>query len=219
MYGNLLEKFEKDLYDNADKIAALPDLDITMLESSETVLVIMNMTNQYLKNSSDAYHDIIGIVEPVKNILELCSSRNIKSIVFRDAHDENSTEFSYLPKHSLISSDESNVMKELSDTGGYTVIDKNSINAFHAPGFKNFLAENKNIKNYIVCGTETDISVMNFCLTLKSYYDECNTDVNIIVPYTAIETFDYGAHNNDISNVLAIVHMASQGIEIVKEIV
>lgn len=219
MYTDLLEQFENNLFKNVDRIAELPDLDITMLDSSQTVLVIINMTNQYLNDDTGACHDIAAMVSPVSKLLEICCAHNVKSILFRDVHDENSTEFSYFPKHSIRGSNDTEVCSELAKTGGFEIIDKNSINGFHAPGFQKFLKDNNIITNFIVCGAETDMSVMNFCLTLKTYFDQQNIDVNIIIPYTAIETFDYGAHNNDISNILSIQHMASQGIEFVKEIV
>jgi len=216
MDRNFIADFEEYFFDVLDTIAKIPELDIELLSEKKTVLVLMNMTVGMIRENWNINKPFNGVVEPVIELLTLCKKREMPVIAIADAHSENSTEFRYIPKHCIAHTQSAEIIDEIKEVGGYEIIFKNSINAFHSDGFQKFLKENNDIINYIVCGVATDISIMNFCLTLKSYFDEQNRNVNIIVPYNAVETFDQRMHSNDIANVFAIQHMASQGIEFVK---
>ena len=210
--------FENQLYELLDKLAQIPSLDIELFDPEKTVLVMMDMTVGIIKNKAEFFEPFLGIIEPVRDLLIKFKSKGIKSIAFADMHTEKSVEFRCWPKHCISGTDGAEIIKELSDIGGFTKMGKNSLNAFHSPEFQTFLKEHDDIENYVVCGVSSDISVLNFCLTLKSYFDQSDKEVNVIIPYNAIETFSQRIHENDIANVLALQHMASQGIEIVKDI-
>ncbi len=216
MDRNFIADFEEYFFSVLDKIAKIPELDIELLPAKKTVLVFINMTVGIIRENWVMNKPFDGVVGPVTDLLRLCKKRGIKAIAFADAHSVDSTEFRYIPRHCIANTPSAEIIDEIKEIGGYEIITKNSVNAFHAEEFQKFLGENNDIINYIVCGVATDIGIMNFCLTLKSYFDEQNRNVNIIVPYNAVETFDQRMHSNDIANVFAIQHMASQGIEFVK---
>lgn len=211
-------EIENELFDLLDKIAQIPSLDIQLLEPDKTVFVIMDMTVGIIKNNAEFFEPYLGIIEPVRDLLIKFKQKNIMSIAFADMHTEDSSEFRYWPKHCISGTDGSKIIEELSEVGGYTVMGKNSLNAFHSPEFQTFLKNHPEIENYVVCGVSSDITVFNFCVTLKSYFDQSDKEVNVIIPYNAIETFSETLHMNDIANVHAIQQMANQGIEIVKDI-
>ena len=69
------------------------------------------------------------------------------------------------------------------------LIPKNSSNGFISPGFSKWLELNKNdIRNYILTGVYADIDILQFALTLKSFFDEWNAPCEIIIPIKAVET-------------------------------
>lgn len=211
--------FNANFLELLNRISGFPSLDIKMLDPEKTVLVIMDMTEGMIKNPHKMFDPLKGIIEPVAELLRKFKDNKTRIIAFSDSHNYNSTEFRYLTPHCIEGSEGTEIITELRETGGYQIMRKNSLNGFHCPDFQRYLAENiKRIENYVVCGIYTDFSVMNFCLTLKSYYDQMNKEINVIVPYNAIETFSSDVHVNDLFNVISLQHMASQGIEIVKDI-
>lgn len=216
LFGN---GFNDNFIDLLNRISRVPSLDIEMLDPKKTVLIIMDMNEGMINNPQKIFDPLRGIVAPVADLLRRVKENEIPALVIADSHNYDSTEFRYCPPHCIEGSGGTEIIPELSEIGGYEVIHKNSLNGFHAPGFQKFLKENFSItENYIVCGVYSDISLMNFSLTLKSYYDQMNKEVNVIVPYNATETFSSHVHVNDLFNVLMLQHMASQGIEIVRDI-
>jgi hypothetical protein len=45
-----------------------------------------------------------------------------------------------------------------------------------------------------------------------------NKNYRVIVPVNAVETYDFGMHNGDLVNVMALYNMIINGIEVVKEV-
>ncbi|OPZ83964.1 MAG: hypothetical protein BWY74_04327 [Firmicutes bacterium ADurb.Bin419] len=45
-----------------------------------------------------------------------------------------------------------------------------------------------------------------------------NQKYRVIVPVNAVDTYDLGAHNGDLVNVMALYNMIINGIEVVKDI-
>lgn len=211
--------FNDNFLELLNKISRFPSLDIKMLDPEKTVLIIMDMTEGMINSPHKMFEPLKGIIEPVSALLRLFKDNKTEAVTLSDSHNYNSAELKYVPPHCIEGSGGTEIIPELKEIGGYQIMKKNSLNGFHSPDFQKYLAENVNrIENYVVCGIYTDISVMNFCLTLKSYYDQMNKEINVIVPYNAIETFSSDVHVNDLFNVISLQHMASQGIEIVKDI-
>ena len=102
-----------------------------------------------------------------------------------------------------------------SKIGGFEIIEKNSVNGFHASGFRKFLENNMDKSCYIVCGDCTDICVLNFCLSLKTFFNEINKSAEILVPLNMIETFHAEKHDRSFANISALSVMETNGIKLV----
>lgn len=196
--------------------SALP-LKLSEFNKSETVLVVVDMINGFVNEGSLSSPRIRNIVSDVSKLVSECLEKGIDIIAFADCHKENSVEFENFPVHCLENTRESELIDEIKNDIS-KVIPKNSTNGFHAPEFQKFLAENRNIKNFIVCGDCTDICVHNFCITLKTYFSQNNIKSRVIVPINAVETYDGGIHNAEFMNFSALMIMETNGIELVKEI-
>lgn len=189
------------------------------LDCGRTALVIVDVVNGFVRGGNMYSRRMEDIVPPILDMLEKFKEKSMPVIAFADCHSENSTQLSAFPRHCIENTPECEVIEEIKDVGGYQLIRKNSVNGFFAPDFKDFLDNNKNIDTFIVCGDCTDICVMNFCLTLKSYNDQKNTPVNIIVPIDSVETYDdMSTHNGDLMNIVALEMMGNSGIKIVNSI-
>lgn len=196
--------------------SAMP-LKLSELNKSETVLVVVDMINGFVNEGSLSSPRIKNIVSDVSKLVSECCEKGIDIIAFADCHKENSVEFENFPVHCLENTRESELIDEIKNNIS-TVIPKNSTNGFHVPEFQKFLAENRNIKNFIVCGDCTDICVHNFCITLKTYFSQNNIKSRVIVPLNAVETYDGGIHNAEFMNLSALMIMETNGIELAKEI-
>ena len=84
-----------------------------------------------------------------------------------------------------------------------------------APEFQKFLNENPETAEYIVCGDCTDICVMNFAITLKTYFNEHDIDTKVTVIKNLCETYDADGHNAELMNDMAYKFMAMNGIDII----
>lgn len=195
-----------------------PQLDINELNPKETVLVIVDMINGFCKSGNLASPRINALIPETERILKLCSEKGIKAIAFADSHSEDSPEFSSYPSHCVRGTWESEVVDELKGITDIRIINKNSTNGFLEEEFQNWLKDNPQIKNFIVVGDCTDICVEQFSNTLKAYFNMKNIKARVIVPISAVETYDLGYHYAELLNLVALIIMAGNGVEIVKTI-
>jgi len=206
----MLSEIKKYIY--SDK-----NLNLSELEPDKTLLVIVDMINGFVNEGVLASPRIRKIIPSVSEIISKCHEKNIGIIAFADCHTENSAEFESFPVHCIKDTPESELIDEIKNEVS-TVIFKNSTNGFHAPEFQKFISENPQIENFIVCGDCTDICVHNFCITLKTYFNQIDKKSRIIVPLNAVETYDGGIHNADFMNLSALMIMKTNGIELAKEV-
>lgn len=204
----ILKKYEQHF-------SNLPVVCTEKIQSEKTVFVMVDIINGFIREGILHDKEIENIISPVRNFLEYCKKNNIKSIAFADCHSENSCEFSAFPPHCIKGGNESKIIDELMETGGFEIVEKNSANGFHACGFKKFLERNKDKNCYIVCGDCTDICVLNFCLSLKTYFNEINMPSEIIVPINMTETFQNENHIRSFSNISALNIMEINGIRLI----
>lgn len=213
--NEFIEKSSRMLSNARSDFRNLPSIKLKDLIPKRTAVVLVDMINGFIREG--ALHDkgISAIVSPACQLLEFSASVGMKVAAFADCHSRSSTEFSAFPVHCLKGSSESEIVDELKKTGGYILIEKNSTNGFHAPGFHDFLSENPDMDCFIVCGDCTDICVMNFCLTLKTFFDQQDRKCRIIVPVNMVETYNAEGHYNEFMNTAAFIFMKNSGIELV----
>ncbi|MFL0194920.1 isochorismatase family cysteine hydrolase [Clostridium sp. WILCCON 0269] len=196
-------------------------LNLRDLKKEHTAIVVVDMVNGFVHEGLLASPRIKGII---KNISDLNNcTLGYKKIFFLDEHGENSVEYKTHGVHCKAGTTESQLIselrEELMDCDNTIMIPKNSTNGFHAPKFKIWLDKNENvIENYIVVGCEADICVINFVITLKTYFNEKNLDRRIIVPSNSVETYDLGSHDGDLMKIISLYNMQMNGIEIVDSI-
>ncbi len=143
---------------------------------------------------------------------------HIRKIAFADCHTKASPEFDAYPSHCMIDTTEGEIVDELKEIGGYTLIPKNSTNGFLEEAFQQWFEENKHINTFIITGDCTDICVQQFAITLKTWFNMQNKKVRIIAPINAVETYDFSLHNGDLMNVMALYNMIINGIEVIASI-
>ncbi len=158
-------------------------------------------------------------------LLELNNkTENFKKVYFVDSHKEDCIEFKAYPAHCVENTVEEELIDSLKEAvekeENITIVKKNSTNGFHAPDFKKWLEGNINeVDNFVIVGCVTDICVLQFALTLKTYFNQEEMDKRVIVPENCVETFHIPGHDGDEMNYFALSLMLSNGIEVVEEII
>ena len=223
----MLKEISKELFlkesmtalDNMlESLKEKPSLNIDELNPENTVLVIVDMINGFCKSGNLYSPRVEKLIDNTVRILKLCKEHGIKAITFADSHTEASSEFRAYPVHCMKGTFESEVIDELKEVGGYTLIEKNSTNGFLEKEFQEWLKASPNITNMIIIGDCTDICVEQFSNSVKAYFNIQNRESRIIVPMDAVETFDSEMHKADLLSVVALYMMAGNGIELVKSI-
>lgn len=214
--AEFFKRIDNNVLEMIAHLSGLEPVKINELDKNSTALVIIDVVNGFIREGNMKSERLEDIVPPVVNMMESFRENSMPVIAFADSHNEKSYELKSFPVHCLENTSECEIIDEIKNIGGYTLIKKNSVNGFFAPDFQKFLAENSNIRTFVVCGDCTDICVMNFCLTLKAYFDQNNEPVEIIVPIDAVETYDDNStHNGDLMNIFALEIMGTSGIKIV----
>lgn len=203
------------------KLDLLP-IELKSLDLENTALIVVDMVVGFVEEgilSSPRVKDMST------NLLELNNrTKGCNKVYFVDSHSEDSEELKAYPAHCIINTKEEELIGGLKDAlskeENIKVIKKNSTNGFHVPEFKSWLNEAvKKIDNFIIVGCVTDICVLQFSLTLKTYFNQVNLSKRVIVPANCVETFDIPGHPGDEMNLFALSNMKSNGIEVVSEIV
>lgn len=196
-------------------------IELSSLDKDRTALFVVDMVNGFVYSGALASPRVAAIVE---NVVDLNKKmKGYKKVFFLDTHDENSLEFRSFPMHCIKGEFEAELIPELKtkDSEGQETfyIEKNSTNGFHSDEFKQWIKtyEDK-VDNYVITGCVTDICVLQFALTLKTYFNEKNKSVRLIVPANTVETYDGGSHDGDLINLFALYNMHTSGIEIVDKI-
>lgn len=206
---------------NESETIKLDKLSLKEFREDNTVLIVVDMIKGFVEEGILSSPRVKAMS---KNLLELNKNMiDFEKIFFIDSHYKSSTEFNAYPEHCLAGTKEEELIDGLKasvDNGEkITIVKKNSTNGFHAKIFKEWL-DNKIevIENYIVVGCVTDICVLQFVLSLKTYFNEVNKDKRVVVPANCVETFDIPDHNGDEMNLFALRMMKSNGVEVVQEI-
>jgi len=195
--------------ESLSKIETLKFTDLT----EHTIIFVVDMVNGFTKKGNLVSTNIYALIKPIKTLLNTAISHNTKIIAFNDAHNEHSPEFAAYGQHCLEEDIESQLVTELAFPA-IKIINKNSTNGFFAFNFKPNLQWN----NIIIVGCCTDICIYQLALSCKTWFNQHNKEVNVIVPMNMTDTFDNDEHPATLMNEWAWYSMLKNGIKIVKDI-
>lgn len=199
-----------------DILAKLPAIQLKDLQGKQTALVIIDMINGFVREGALKSPRVEGLIPEIAKLSKTCDELHITKLAFADCHTIASPEFDAYPAHCMIGTSEGEMVDELRELGGYTLIPKNSTNGFQEAEFQQWLKENKHINTFVITGDCTDICVQQFAVTLKTWFNMQNKKVRIIVPINTVDTYDLDLHNGDLMNVMALYNMMINGIEVVQ---
>lgn len=167
------------------------------------------MHDKYIAHTEDDQVELIETLLEEKQAVALIG----------EWHPEDSVEFLTYPDHCKINTSEVDFVKKLKKYEDKVLVyRKNSTNGIFAPGLLNDLNKMKNLKEVIITGCCTDICVLHFVLSIKTYFNQMNKDVKVFVVESATETYDAPNHNREEYNEIGYRLMKQNGVIIVKDL-
>lgn len=215
-----IEKSKESLLRILESFEKLPILKVSDFSAENTVIVNVDLINGFCREgnlSSELVAKIIPYAVKVNDYF-----KEYHKIFFVDKHTKTSAEFNSYVEHCIENTSESEIVDELQlfvDENS-TICFKNSVNGFLCEDYSKWLENNMDKTNIIVLGDVTDICVLNYCLTQKTFFNEKNINSRIIIPIKGVETYELEItnHNAELMNLFALYNMRMNGIEVVGEI-
>lgn len=201
----------------AEEINGLEAMSFDQIPAEDTAMVIVDAVNGFIREGAMSSKRIESIIPNIVSLMKKCREKNIPIAAFADCHGESCAEFESFPPHCIKGTSESEIVDEIKTEGGYKLIEKNSTNGFHEKEFVNCLETNGKSR-FIVTGDCTDICVLQFCLSLKTWFTQKNLRSEIIIPLNCVETYDAPYHEAGFMSLAAYKILKDSGIKFVSEI-
>lgn len=172
----------------------------------KTLFIVVDMLNGFTKIGPLASEEILKIIPNIKR--EIVKYEN--NIFLCDSHSKKDLEMLQYPLHCLAGTEESEIVAELKPYVKNILL-KNSTNSFHK--FDKGLI--KEYDDFVLTGCCTDICVLQFALTLKTYLNEYHIDKKVKVIEDCVATFNTEGHDSETYHKYALNLMKQAGIEII----
>ena len=192
---------------------------IEKLKQMKELLITIDMVNGFVKEGSLAAPTIMRVVPTQYKILSDAEKTKDTEIAFiRDCHPKNAEEFKVYGPHCIEGTDETLVIEEFNEflPNAFQYL-KNSTNFMFAPGMQEDLLNAINLERIKLMGCLSEVCVKNGAITLKTFLDQYNKNIEVCVYEDAIDTFSAPGHDADLVNKNAIEDMKANGIKILRK--
>lgn len=180
------------------------------------ICVVVDMINGFIHEGPLADKSIQAIVPETINTIQRYLNEGKDVLSFQDTHTMDSLEFQFYPPHCLKDSVESDLIPELKPFEAKMLkVEKDTTNGFFAPGFQTYLKEHPELEEVTVVGCCTDICVLQFTQSLKTYTQTVGRDMKVKVIQAAVDTFDTPNHDKVTYHTHALSLMRNAGIELI----
>lgn len=189
------------------------------LSKIENYVIVIDMVNGFVKYGSMHDKEIANIIPAQIVLLDKFQDEKSTIGIVKDSHNENCVEFASYPAHCVRGTGEEKIIDELEkfENEDALVYEKNSTSIAHVKDFFEDIKKMTNLKRIIVIGCCTDICVLQAAIPIKTFLNEYDLDVEVIVPKNATETYDAPNHNREEYNEIAFKLMANAGIKVVED--
>ena len=182
------------------------DIKKLSLNPEKTAIVNIDIIGGFFLRGALASPRLEKIIPKIEKVNDSFAAS--RKVFFIDSHSAVSAEFTAYPAH-CVNDEECRIIPEmgrfLSDA---EVIKKNCTNGFLAPDYVKWLAANlPTLENVVVTGGMSDVSVMQYALTQKAYFNEIDSKARIIVVENATQTFHTEAHNGNSMHSFAMYNL------------
>ncbi|MGX9364291.1 isochorismatase family cysteine hydrolase [Mycoplasma sp. 1781] len=175
------------------------------------IIFVIDMLNGFCNKGKMASIHINNLIPKIEKYL--FKNKNEKMLFVCDSHKENDVEMQSYPLHCLEETWEAEIVDELKP---YVtdVIKKNSTNAFFAFVKSGLIDLIYKYDVFEILGCCTDICILQFALTLKTYLNFKGLDKEIIIYKELVDTFENENHSRKAYHDFALELMKNSGIKI-----
>lgn len=200
-------------------------------QQGQVALFSVDMINGFCHEGALASPRVESIIPAVVAAFEGAYAIGVRNFVLpQDCHTPDALEFAAYPPHCQVGTNEADTVPELKNLPFahlFKVITKNSLSSFIGTGLSEWLDAHRDLSTVVVVGDCTDLCVYMLALDLKLYANAHNLKVRVVVPESAVQTYDMpvetanalGAlpHNGDFLHLVFLYHMRLNGVEVVRE--
>lgn len=204
----------------------------TEAREGRVVLFSVDMINGFCTEGALASPRVQAIIPAVVAAFEGAYAVGVRDFVLaQDCHQPDALEFAAFPPHCQVGTSEAQTIPELASlpfADLFTIIPKNSLNAFHETQLGDWLEARHNLAAAVVVGDCTDLCVHQMALHLKLFANARHLNLRVIVPENAVQTYDMpvdtarapGAlpHDADVMHLLFLYHMQLNGVQVARSI-
>src|SRR5579863_8324943 len=198
-------------------------------QKGRVALFCVDMINGFCHEGALSSPRVKNIIPAVVSAFEGAYASGVRDFLLaQDCHTPDAVEFADFPPHCQAGTSEAETIPELARLPFahlFTVVAKNSLNAFHGTNLGAWLEAHRDLSAVVIVGDCTDLCVHQMALHLKLYANAHNLPVRVIVPENAVQTYDMpveaaraiGAlpHDGDVTHLLFLYHMRLNGVEVV----
>ena len=214
-------KTRKEMHNELDRIVNCYDNNkiIKVFSKDENVDVfVVDMINDFNFTSAMKNPLAVKIIPKLAYMLNKANKSGKKIYHVNEAHTEDSIEFLTFARHGEKGTKGAEIVEEIKRIPYDRIFYKNSTNGSHNEAIKQWLNEHPELDTIVVAGVLADMCVLQFAIGIKTYCNEINRKMNVVIPLELIETSEYEGHNRDLFYYMALEFMAQGGMEIVKNI-
>lgn len=180
---------------------------------SKQALVVVDMVNGFINTGPLSDPGIRSIIPANVRLVERFLNDQAPVIAFRDAHSADAQEYMFYPVHCLEGTPEAELIEELKPfEKRMLVIPKNTTNGFFTQAFRDFLETNPDLSDLYVSGCCTDICVLQFALSLKTYTQTVGRLLSVHVLSDAVDTFNAPGHDRKTLQTTSLAMLKAAGI-------
>ena len=183
----------------------------------ERMAVVIDMVNGFVKYGAMHDKSIANIIPNQIALLEKLNDETDIIAIVKDTHEKECAEFKTYPEHCVKGSGEENLVDELSqfENDNSLVYEKNSTDVTNVPKFFEDIKKMPNLKEIIAVGCCTDICVLNAVISMRTYFNQENLNIDIIMPKNCVETYDAPVHSQKEYNEIAYKLISQSGVKVV----
>lgn len=200
-------------------------------QQGKVAVFSVDMINGFCNEGALASPRVKSIIPAVASAFKGAFALGVRNFVLaQDCHTPAAVEFADFPPHCQAGTDEAATVSELAQlpfADLFTVVQKNSLSAFHGTHLGEWLQQHRDLQVAVVVGDCTDLCVYQMAMHLKLHANAHNLPLRVIVPENAVQTFDTPVktarelgifpHDGDVNHLMFLSNMRLNGVEVVRE--